>query len=356
MGRFTRVFLPALLISAGVAAGASAQSLLSTMLFERYADALRVQAGIPGMSEVIVQNGNIVSAKGFGFSNIEHAVAARPDTPYAITGLTEILTSALILEQCEETGHLSIDDTIQRRAISAPDPVITIRDALSHRSAEGTFKYDPSRFKALTGVVETCIQKDLMPFRQALAQKIFDRFALIDSVPAANVADSSADDRTEFTTSKLSQYSSALAREATPYRVINGSNPTLVTDVPSSVDASTGAISSAADLAKFDLNIDAGDVLHRDSMDEMWASQLAVNGSAMPTGLGWFVQNYNGRIIYWQFGTTTGYSSLLVKIPSLRITLIMLANSDGLSSGFSLQDGDVTNSLFARTFLKLFVG
>jgi CubicO group peptidase (beta-lactamase class C family) len=261
----------------------------------------------------------------------------------------------LILEQCEETGHLLIDDTIQRRAITAPDPVITIRDALSHRSAEGTFKYDTTRFKALTGVVETCIQKDLMPFRQALAQKIFDRFALIDSVPAANVADSSADDRTEFTTTKLSQYSSALAREATPYRVSNGS-PSLVTDVPSTVDASTGAISSAADLAKFDLNIDAGDVLHRDSMDEMWTSQLAANGSAMPTGLGWFVQNYNGRPIYWQFGTTTGYSSLILKIPSLRITLIMLANSDGLSAGFPLQDGDVTTSLFARTFLKLFVG
>jgi CubicO group peptidase (beta-lactamase class C family) len=355
MGRFTRVFLPALLLSAAVAGGASAQSLLSTMLFDRYADALRVQAGIPGMSYVIVQNGNIAKANAFGFANVEHSAPARTDTPYQIAGLTEILTSTLILEQCEETGHLSIDDTIQRRAIAAPDPFITIRDALSHRSAAGTFKYDQNRFTALTGVVEACIQKDLTPFRQALAQKIFDRWAMIDSVPAANVGDSSADDRTEFTPTKLSQYSSALARTATPYRIVNGV-PTLVVDVSNSVDAASGAISSVLDLAKFDLNLEAGDVLHRESMDEMWTPAVAANGAAMPTGLGWFVQSYNGSVVYWQFGNTPGYSSLILKVPSLRITLILLANSDGLSAGFPLQDGDVTTSLFARTFLKLFVG
>jgi hypothetical protein len=38
------------------------------------------------------------------------------------------------------------------------------------------------------------------------------------------------------------------------------------------------------------------------------------------------------------------------------LTLILLANSDGLSEPFSLQNGDVTTSLFARTFLRLFVG
>src|SRR5205085_1521681 len=204
-----RIFAVGLLICAAVAARATAQSPLSSMLFERYVDALRVQAGIPGMSEVIIQNGQIVSGKGFGFANIEHKIPARPDTPYQIAGLTEILTSEMIFEQCQESGHLDLDDTIQRRAISAPDPVITIRDALSHRSAEGTFKYDTNRFAALTGVVETCIQKDLIPFRQALATKVFDRWGMLqDSVPAANVGDASADDRTEFALSTLSRYSS----------------------------------------------------------------------------------------------------------------------------------------------------
>ena len=75
----------------------------------------------------------------------------------------------------------------------------------------------------------------------------------------------------------------------------------------------------------------------------------------MPTGLGWFVQKYNGQTIVWQFGqTTNAYSSLMLKIPAKRLTLILLANSDGLSSYFDLASGDVTKSLFAVLFLRLF--
>jgi hypothetical protein len=36
--------------------------------------------------------------------------------------------------------------------------------------------------------------------------------------------------------------------------------------------------------------------------------------------------------------------------------LILLANSDGLSAPFALENGDVTTSLFAKTFLRLITG
>ena len=75
----------------------------------------------------------------------------------------------------------------------------------------------------------------------------------------------------------------------------------------------------------------------------------------LPTGLGWFVQKYNAETVVWQFGMmTNGYSSLILKLPARRLTLILLANSDGLSSPFDLPSGDVTKSLFAVLFLRLF--
>ena len=76
----------------------------------------------------------------------------------------------------------------------------------------------------------------------------------------------------------------------------------------------------------------------------------------MPTGLGWFLQAYNGQPIVWQFGLIDGaFSSLIVKVPNRHLTFIVLANSDGLSAPFALDAGDVTSSLFARLFLKSFV-
>jgi len=168
MVRLIRIALAALLVSVVVAPYASAQQELTFPLFERYLDALRVQANIPGMSAAIVQDEHVAWATGLGFADVERLVRARSDTPYHISGLTEALSAALILEQCVETGHLGLDDRIEQRSLTAPDPTITVRDALTHRSSGGGFKYDPNRYAALTGVAEVCIQKDLMPFRQAL--------------------------------------------------------------------------------------------------------------------------------------------------------------------------------------------
>jgi CubicO group peptidase (beta-lactamase class C family) len=217
------------------------------------------------------------------------------------------------------------------------------------------FKYDKRRYAALTGVIESCIGKGVVPFRQAMWEKIFHRLNMFDSVPAQNVDDGSSDDRAIFSDGELERFGRVLQRLAIPYRV-SGGTASRNTNVSKSVDAASGAISTVRDLARFDDALNES-LLHRDTMAVMWANAPTASGAAMPTGLGWFVQNYNGQRIYWQFGLTPGaYSSLLIRVPGKNLTLILLANSDGLSAPFALQDGDVNASLFARAFLRLFVG
>lgn len=350
MGRATRLALAALLVSIAAAPDAFAQQELTLSLFERYIDSLRISANIPGMSAVIVQNERVIWDRGFGLSDIEHSVQARSDTPYHISGLTQVLSSVLLLEQCVETGHAALDDQIQQRVASYSDGSTTMRDLLSYRTPGGGFKYDASRFAGLTPLAEVCVGKGT-PFRQALWEMIFQRLGMLDSVPAQNVDDASADDRVQFDPAELDRFGGVLRRMALPYRV-NGSSVTLNSGIGKGVDAATGAISTALDLARFDTALDGAVLLHRETMSTMWS-----RSGSMPTGLGWFVQNYNGQPLYWQFGNTPGaFSSLILKVPSKRLTLILLANSDGLSAPFPLQDGDVTTSLFARTFLRLFVG
>ena len=355
MGRSIRTALVALLVSGALAQHTSGQSLTFSLL-ERYLDSLRQQSGIPGLSAAVVQNGNVVWEKGFGLSDIEHSIAARPDTPYHIADLTEALSSTLLLEQCVETGHLDLTDRIQQWTPSFSESGTTIRDVLAHRSQNGSFKYDAGRYATLTGVIEACVQKGSIPIRQSITEKIFDRLGMSDSVPAQNVDDASSGDRTIFSDSQLEHFDSILKRMALPYRV-SGGNASLNTSVSKGLSATTGAISTVRNLARYDRALDGGELLHRDTMAEMWSNASTTGGAAMPTGLGWFVQNYNGQRIYWQFGSTPGaYSSLLVKVPGKGLTLILLANSDGLSAPFGLQDGDVNASLFARAFLRLFVG
>ena len=87
-----------------------------------------------------------------------------------------------------------------------------------------------------------------------------------------------------------------------------------------------------------------------------WSNVTTSSGAPLPSGLGWFVQTYNGERLVWHFGVTPGAaSSLLIKVPRRDLTLILLANSDGLSPS-SISEGDVTASLFAKLFLRVFVG
>jgi hypothetical protein len=44
-----------------------------------------------------------------------------------------------------------------------------------------------------------------------------------------------------------------------------------------------------------------------------------------------------------------------VKLPTRHLTFILFANSDGLASTAQLDAGDVTRSLFATLFLRLYL-
>jgi CubicO group peptidase (beta-lactamase class C family) len=332
----------------GVGLGAQA---LPFLLFERYLDPLRIQAGIPGLSAVILQDDRIVWERGFGSRDLEANHPATPDTPYAIADLTQTITATLLLH-CVERGALELDAPIGNFLPDAESPGTTLQQLLTHAtpgSALG-YRYTPSRFALLARPVETCFDG---PFRHVVAQHVFDFLAMRDAVPGYDIASVPADVRERFDDGTLARYRALLERVATPYRVDNRGRATRSGLPPVAVDGAHGLIASARDLAKFDLGLPIH--LRPESLALAWTNATH-NGVPTPFGLGWLAQSYQGEKLVWHFGQfPDAFSSLILKVPNRRLTLILLANSDGLSAPFSLSDGDVTSSLFARTFLRLFL-
>jgi CubicO group peptidase (beta-lactamase class C family) len=121
------------------------------------------------------------------------------------------------------------------------------------------------------------------------------------------------------------------------------------------LNAAVGIVSSVRDLARFDSALDDHVLLSEDTLANAWTPRPPVDGRPRPFGHGWFAQLDDDEPIVWHFGYTPGVGSALwIKLPERGTTLILLANSDGLSAHFSLADGDVTDSPFARVFLSLF--
>jgi CubicO group peptidase (beta-lactamase class C family) len=344
-----------LAVSLGAGVAAQSTSPLATSPFESYLELLRQQAGIPAISAAIVQNGEIVWERGMGFQNVETRLRATPDTPYPIADLSATLAATLVLE-CAEERLLSLDDAASRYGASLPESAATIRQILSHTSAAPSgdaFHYDPDRFGQLARVVEACLPQ---PYRKTLAVRLLERLAMKDSVPGRDVQSEAIASQSLFATSVMERYKDVLDRVAVAYKVDKKGRSSRVPDDPlEGISASTGVVSTVRDLARFDAALDAMLLLRDDTLATAWTNVVGRDRTPLPVGLGWFVQKYSGETIVWHFGMSpNGYSSLILKIPVKRLTLILLANSDGLSSYFDLASGDVTKSLFAVLFLRLF--
>ena len=320
------------------------------LVFERFRDALdalRSQAGIPGLSATVVGTNDIAWEAAFGKQDLERSIVARPDTPYHLDGITQTFTAMLVLG-CFEVNRVSLDDPVGRIVPNAPEPNATIRQLLSHTAADGVFRYRLDRLNVLSSVLEVCQE----PFQNALA-KLFDQQAMNDSVPGTDVVQLTPGPY--YTESRLSRYNGVLGRLATPYSVDSrGISPSRY--ATSTLLASRGVISTTRDVAKFLVGLMRGVGVGARYTSLMWKAAVGPNGQPLPHGLGWFVQSYNGETVVWQYGVTdNACSALIVTVPGRGLSLVLLANSDGLSRAFPLAAGDSTVSPFGRLFLGSFI-
>jgi CubicO group peptidase (beta-lactamase class C family) len=325
---------------------------LVTPPFEAYLELLRQQAGIPGLSAAIVQNGEIVWERGMGFQNVDARIRATPDSPYLIGDLSESFAAVLLLE-CLESRQLGLDDQLAGYG-AAIDPGVTVRQVLTHTAASPTgeiFRFDPARFALLTPAVERCVPQ---PYRKTVAVQLLERLAMKDSVPGRDVLDPQVVETNVFAEAIRERYRAVLERLAVPYKVDRRGRPTR-TELPvDGLNAAGGLVSTVRDLARFDAALSSGLLLREETLAGAWSNPFG-REKALPFGQGWFVQRYGLEPVVWHFGlVANGYSSLFLKLPNRHLTLILLANSDGLSAPFDLQSGDVTKSVFANLFLRLF--
>ena len=334
---------------------ARAQQGLVYEVFGAYLDSLRDQAGIPGLAAALVDTNGIVWERAYGRQDIANIIATRTDTPFHAYGLTQIFTSTMAL-RCAEERRLSLDDRVGDFRVQTGEPDATIRQLLTHTSGASdslAFAYRPERLEPLWRVLRTCTVDS---YRESLAN-LFKRLAMIDTVPGRNILTIAAPDEGVPFPEDVERYAAVLQRRAMPYAVDDRGRSSLSTYPESAavLTPSTGVITTVRDLAKFDLALKQGILLERGTLDYAWSAP-SVHGTPLPHGAGWFVQTHNGEKVVWQFGMAENASSaLMITLPNRGLTLILMANSDGLVKLYSPANGDITLSPFARLFLNVFV-
>jgi len=117
---------------------------------------------VPGMAVAVVQDDQVVFAKGFGVSNLNTNAQVNKDTLFGIASNTKAFTSAALAKLVDE-GKLSWDDRVIdllpefRLYDSYVTREMRIRDLLSHRSGLGLGQGDlmiwPSTDKSIEDIL-----------------------------------------------------------------------------------------------------------------------------------------------------------------------------------------------------------
>jgi CubicO group peptidase (beta-lactamase class C family) len=308
---------------------------------------------VPGASIAIVKGNEIVLAKGFGYTNLQKTSQVDGNTLFPIASLTKSF-SAIACGMFAEEQQISLDATIQSLwpSFKLSDDYATshlsLRDCLSMRA--GLTGHDfPDGFWDQSHLTEEMLLKSLstltMPsgFRGCFAYQ-----NLLYNVVSHVVEITTGMPWEQFVKQHLLdnlKMSSTTTNHAAFLNVQNKALPhqwkgDTIIEVPFErldvISAAAGLSSNAQDMAKWlkfllDKNITLleGDTVVNPEMffEEVWMEKLFFPKShSLTYGMGWFIHDYEGVVIYQDPGLTDGMNGMMALVPELDLGIVVLSN------------------------------
>ena len=324
----------------------------------------RETLGVPGMSVAIVENGEVILARGFGERTLGNADHVDEHTLFAIGSSSKAFTSAAVA-MLVDAGELSWNDRVMTRlpGFRLHDPYstsnLTIIDMLSHRSGlprgdmiwygsklsraeiiERLPHLEPnSSFRSQFGYQnimylaagEMIREVSGVSWDDWMATRIFEPLGMRDS----NTSISALEGLSNVATPHVKKEDGVVA---VPYRRIDNA-------------AAAGSInSSAADMARWVTMLLSGGragawdddarILTKGAIDVMWtpmtvatatgpAGALRAESNFLLYGLGWFLEDYRGERVVHHGGNIDGMSALVSLMPEHKLGVVVLTNMNG---------------------------
>ncbi|MDP5142211.1 serine hydrolase [Rheinheimera baltica] len=296
---------------------------------------------LPGLAVAVVKDGELVYSKGVGLANLEYGIPITPDTVFEVASISKQFTAFSILLLADE-GRLSIDDEITKYLPELSDlgHKITLRQLLHHTSGlrqQGvlleiagwqsddiatqaqalkllsmqkdlnftpgeTFEYSNSGYFLLAEIVSRVSGQSFAEFTQ---NRIFKPLGMTNSAFPAN-------------------YRAVIKNKAYSYRrTTNGfAKSVLLSDMV----GSTGLTTTVKDLAKWAVNFEQPKVGNLAVIQQMKTPNVFNNGETINYAFGQVIDKHRGIEAMGHGGTIAGYRTFLLRMPSEKLSVVVLAN------------------------------
>jgi CubicO group peptidase (beta-lactamase class C family) len=313
--------------------------------FDAIGDDALAEGKAPGFAFVVVHGGEVVYARGFGFADVKRTIAVEPQTRFAIGSITKQFTAASIL-MLAARGKLALDDTVAKFDPTYPNATrMTLRMLLNQTSGLHNYPVPGEHAWPWAGPV---------PIRKLLAILATDKpdfdpgtrweysnanYALLGGVleDVDGVGEGAFLERNIFAPLRMSSsgYGNAAQHESLAMPYMGTTTPyaekQFLPQSPVGLDIYAGAgamVSTAPDLAKWDLALMHGTLLDAAATHALWSAGTLTNGTPVNYAMGFVPATLAGHREVWHNGLAPGAGGYCYNaiFPDDGLAVIILSN------------------------------
>ncbi len=320
--------------------------------------------GVPGVSVAVVEDNEYEWSAGFGMADLENFVPATSQTLYRLASISKPITAtgaALLWQQ----GKLDLDAPVQKYCPIFPikDAPMTTRQVLGHLAGIRHYKRDSQDDPEVgnTKHFENPIEGGLRFFQDdPLLDKPGVAFhytthgytlagCVIEGASGSKYVDYIQENvlrPAEMTHTQVDNRYALIPYRTRFYQkdktgaVVNADFLDSSYKIPGG-----GWLSSAEDMAKFEVALLNDRIVTRSTRDLMWTSQKTSDGKNDGYGLGWDIGKDLGFLIVGHSGGQQGTSTDVTLAPDRHTGVVVLMNLEG---------GDASN--LASQLLRIVLG
>ena len=312
---------------------------------------------VPGLALLVVREGAIVKAQGYGLANIEYQVPVKPETIFQSGSLGKQFTATGIMMLAAE-GRVALDDPVSKYLSDVPETwrPITVRRLLSHTAGIGEY---PENFDLRRDYSEDELLQAIYRLPLVFSPGENWRYSnpgyvvlgiLIHKVTGRFYGDFLQDRIFKplgMTSTRINSEADIIPNRAAGYRLAKGKLKNQEWVSPTMNSTADGSLClNILDLAKWDAALYTERLLKRESLEQMWKPVVLSSGkpNIAGYGFGWMSNAVRGHRVIEHAGAWQGFSAHIARFVDEHLTIVVLANQ---------ADGDPTR--IARQVAGLYV-
>ena len=319
------------------AADAQTSSLNSAVT--DYVKAEMQRQHIPGLSLLVVRNGKVIRAEGFGLANVELQVPVKPESVFQSGSVGKQFTATAVMMLVEE-GKIGLDDPLTKYFADAPTSwkEVTVRELLSHTAGFGDYPKDFNFRKDWTEEELLKVVEGIpLAYPPGTKWEYSNLGYLTLGILIHHVTGEFYGDFLQARIFKpLGMQSTRIISEAdivpnrsAGYRLVKGELKNQEWVAPMVNTTADGSLYfTILDLQKWDAALYTEKLLKRSSLDLMWTPVRLKDGQQNKGnyGFGWFIDHRAGHRCIHHDGSWQGFETAIDRYVDDQLTVVVLAN------------------------------